>query len=80
MLTVFSPQILGPSAAPIWKMIQRFREHGSSDVADSLEAAAEKQAEAVLRTQQLVARTRPVAAVSREQTPPVSQLQGENIR
>merc|ERR1719483_647798 len=40
-------------------MIVTFRERGSDDIADKLEAAAEKQAEAHLRTQQLMNKQKP---------------------
>ena len=43
-----------PAAKGLWKMIVSFRERGSNDIADNLEAAAEKQAEAHLRTQELM--------------------------
>jgi len=43
-----------PAASGLWNMIVTFRERGSHDIADNLEAAAEKQAEAHLRTQQLM--------------------------
>ena len=45
-----------PSAKGLWKMIVTFRERGSHDTADNLEAAAEKQAEVHLRTQELMNR------------------------
>ena len=43
-----------PAAKGLWNMIVSFRERGSNDIADNLEAAAEKQAEAHLRTQELM--------------------------
>ena len=43
-----------PAAKGLWNMIVSFRERGSNDIADNLEAAAEKQAEAHLRTQALM--------------------------
>ena len=56
-------------------MVKTFRERGNHEIAASLETAAEKQAEAVLRTQQINVRTSstlPVPAkpvVAREPTP-----------
>jgi hypothetical protein len=43
-----------PAARGLWNMIVTFRERGSHEIADNLEAAAEKQAEAHLKTQQLM--------------------------
>ena len=43
-----------PAARGLWNMIVSFRERGSNDIADNLEAAAEKQAEAHLRIQELM--------------------------
>jgi len=48
-----------PAASGLWSMIVTFRERGSDDIADKLEAAAEKQAEAHLRTQQLMNKQKP---------------------
>lgn len=70
-------KILGSSATQVWSMVKTFRERGNHEIAASLETAAEKQAEAVLRTQQINVRqatssTVPVPAkpvVTREPTP-----------
>lgn len=71
-------KVLGSSASQVWSMVKTFRERGNHEIAASLEAAAEKQAEAVLKTQQINVRQAktpsspvPVAkpAVSREPTP-----------
>ena len=68
-------KILGSSATQVWSMVKTFRERGNHEIAASLETAAEKQAEAVLRTQQINVRTSstlPVPAkpvVAREPTP-----------
>ena len=71
-------KVLGSSATQVWSMVKTFRERGNHEIAASLEAAAEKQAEAVLRTQQINVRqastsSAPVPVVkpgvSREPTP-----------
>ena len=69
-------KILGSSATQVWGMVKTFRERGNHEIAASLEAAAEKQAEAVLRTQQINVRQAntsalPVAkpVLTREPTP-----------
>ena len=71
-------KVLGSSASQVWSMVKTFRERGNHEIAASLEAAAEKQAEAVLKTQQINVRQAktpsspvPVAKpiVSREPTP-----------
>ena len=43
-----------PGAKGLWSMIVTFRQRGSNDIANNLESAAEKQAEALLRTQNLM--------------------------
>jgi len=43
-----------PSTRGLWNMINTFRERGSHDTADTLEAAAEKQAEVHLKVQQVM--------------------------
>jgi len=71
-------KVLGSSATQVWSMVKTFRERGNHEIAASLEAAAEKQAEAVLRTQQINVRPKPTSStlpvqakpvVSREPTP-----------
>ena len=71
-------KVLGSSATQVWSMVKTFRERGNHEIAASLEAAAEKQAEAVLRTQQINVRAKPTSStlpvqpkpvVSREPTP-----------
>lgn len=43
-----------PAAAGLWRMILAFRERGSHEVADSLQAALEQQWEVHCRTEQLL--------------------------
>ncbi|XP_023325589.1 uncharacterized protein LOC111699210 isoform X2 [Eurytemora carolleeae] len=47
-----------PAAGGIWSMIKTLRERGNHEIADKLQLAAEKQAEAHLRTEQILSRRR----------------------
>jgi len=61
-----------PSAKGLWSMIVTFRERGSNEIADNLEAAAEKQAEVHLKTQELMMNKR--TGLRHEPPPPTIRL------
>ena len=69
-----------PAARGLWSMIVTFRQRGNHQIADNLEAAAEKQAEAHLKTQQvMMEKYRPVkCAAETPQSPAAYEIKEDS--